>query len=92
MMHCFSDFPTQRDFVAAVRSDPDQVYLKGVWQGIERHLTLTTFLEVSSHLVILGPRGAWRVHIERQWGRGIVAKAMRLPRKGAGSGDYLRLT
>lgn len=92
MTCCYSDIATDRIFIAAVRADPDLVYLKGRWQGVERHLTLSAFIEVTPHLEVLGPRGAWRVHIERQWGRGIVAKAMRLPRKRAGSGDYLQLT
>lgn len=92
MTYCYSDFATDKEFIRALRADADRVFLKGRWQGREQHLTASTFIEVSPHLVVFGPLKSWRVHVEFVRGRGFVATRMRLHRERDITDDFLRLT
>lgn len=85
MISCFSTMKTEREFIRAVQADPDRVFLSGRWEGRLMQLTLSTFLEMNSQLVVTGSGHPWRVHVERERAGRIITTAIRLPRSANSS-------
>lgn len=72
-MLCSSEVLSATKFVAMVRKDPDLVFVKGYWQGSLANLTVSSFMELTPYLAVVGPGSSWRVHLHNETGRQIMA-------------------
>jgi hypothetical protein len=60
-----SEIETPSGFKAAVRTDPELVFLSGYLDGRRTYLTLATILEFDTNVIVLGRNARWQINVQK---------------------------